>query len=360
MSKEELAALRSEIDRVDHEIVKLLSKREDIAKEIGMTKRKDGLNVRDAQREKKVADRMISLAKALGADRDTTKQLARLLMADAVRVQKEKDGTPLEGTSALVVGGAGRMGGWMCRYLSNRGATVKVWDPKGRRTGYSNVRMLAPAAEASDTVVVASPLGASAQDLKMVLDAGPTGLVFDVCSVKSHIAGQLRQAAANGVDIASAHPMFGPKAASPNGLNVVVCDCGSKSAAERTRNLFRQGGAKVTYLYLEEHDRMMAYILGLSHLTALLFSGSLRSSDKPASELGEVQGTSFARLAELAREVSCESRRVYHDIQAMNPHTKEMVEGMERALLELKEAAVQSDHDMFKRLMDSAQEQLER
>lgn len=360
MTKDELASLRSEIERVDQEIVRLLSRREDIAKEIGLTKRRDGLKVRDVQREKRVVGKMLSLASAVGADRDTTRQLSRLLLADAVRVQKGITGRPLEGKEALVVGGAGRMGGWMCRYLSNRGAAVKVWDPRGRRTGYSNIRMLAPSAEASDMVVIASPLGTSAQELRMVLDTCPTGLVFDVCSVKSHIAGQLRQAAATGLQVASAHPMFGPGAASPKGLNVVVCDCGSKDAAVRTKDLFRQGGAKVTFLYLEEHDRMMAYILGLSHLTALLFAGSLGSSDKPASELCDVQGTSFGRLAELAREVSGESRRVYHDIQVMNPHTREMVEAVERALAELKEATLQADHDMFTRLMDSAHERLER
>lgn len=360
MSKEELAALRSEIEKVDREIVRLLSRREDVAREIGLTKRRDGLKVRDPQREKKVVDKMLSLAKALRADRDTTKQLSKLLIADATRVQKDEGDAPLKGENALVVGGAGRMGGWMCRYLSNRGAAVKVWDPRGRRSGYSNVRIVAPAVQAADIVVVASPLGASAQELRTVLDAGPTGLVFDVCSVKSHIAGQLRQAAANGFEVASAHPMFGPKVPSPKGLNVVVCDCGSKEAARRTRDIFRLGGAKVTYLYLEEHDRMMAYILGLSHLTALMFCGSLGSSDKAVSELSEVQGTSFGRLAGLAREVSGESRRVYHGIQVMNPHTKEMVEAMERALMELKEAALQPDHDMFTRLMDSAQERMEK
>lgn len=115
----------------------------------------------------------------------------------------------------------------------------------------------------------------------------------------------------------------------------------------------------VSELYLEEHDRMMAYILGLSHMTALMFGTALASSGRKSSELATAQGTSFGKLAELAKDVSCESRRVYHDIQALNPHTREMVEAAEHALQQLKQAALAQDHDMFISLMESARRQME-
>lgn len=351
--------MRAEIDRVDRELVRLLSRRQDVAREIGLTKRKDGIKLRDQERERKVVARMVSLAGSLGADKKLAKDAAKLLIADAVAVQKEQEKLPFEGAKALVVGGSGSMGGWACRFLSNRGAKVKVWDPRGKRQGYPNAKALAAAVAESDIVVIASPLGVCPDELKLVLDACPKGLVIDLCSVKSHISGTLRLAAASGVMIASVHPMFGPKAPSPKGLNVVICDCGSREATTRAKELFAGAGAMVTELYLEEHDRMMAYVLGLSHLTALLFGGSLMSSGRKTSELREVQGTSFGRIVELTKEVSGESKRVYHDIQALNPHTKEMVEAAERALQELKEAALSPDHDMFIRLMESTRQQME-
>lgn len=359
MTKQELDALRSEIDRIDLELVRLLSKREDVAREIGLTKRKDGLKVRDPERERKVVQKMVSLAGRLGADKKLAKEAAKLLIADAVAVQKEQPELPLEGTKVLVVGGSGSMGGWTCRFLSNRGAKVKVWDPRGKRQGYTNVKALAPAAAESDIIVIASPLGACPEELRLVLDAAPKGIVMDFCSVKSHISGTLRLAAASGVKVASVHPMFGPRAATPKGLNVVLCDCGSREATDRAKRLFGGAGAIVSELYLEEHDRIMAYILGLSHMTALMFGTALVSSGKKASELAGVQGTSFNRLSEVAKDVSGESKRVYHDIQALNPHTREMVEAAERALQQLKEASLTTDHDMFISLMESARRQME-
>jgi len=359
MSKQELDDLRSEIDRIDRELVHLISRRRDVAREIGLTKRKDGVKLRDAARERKVVDKMAALAASLGGDKRLAKEAARLLIAEAVTVQKEKSALPLEGTTALVVGGAGNMGGWACRFLSNRGAKVKVWDPRGRRSGYSNVKTLAPTVSGSDITVIASPLGLASQELKLVLDEAPKGLVLDICSVKSHISGQLRLAAAGGLQVASVHPMFGPRAASPRGLNVVVCDCGCREATAQAKQLFADAGANVAELYLEEHDRMMSYILGLSHLTALLFGTTLASSGKSTSELRDIQGTSFARLADIAKEVSVESRRVYHDIQSLNPHTREMVEAAERALQGLKEAALDAEHDRFISSMESARRQME-
>ncbi len=359
MTKQELDVLRAEIDSIDRELVKLLSRREDVAREIGLTKRKDGLKVRDPEREKKVVAKMVSLAGSLGADKRLTKEAVRLLIAHAVAVQKETPQLPLAGTKALVVGGSGNMGRWTCRFLSNRGAKVKVWDPRGRHQGYSNAKTLGAAVTESDIIIVASPLGVCCEELRMVLDSHPEGLVMDICSIKSHLSSTLRMAAAGGIKIVSVHPMFGPKAPSPKGLNVVVCDCGSREATDRAKKMFSESGARVSELYLEEHDHMMAYILGLSHLMALTFGTALRSSGKKTSELKDIQGTSFAKLAELAREVSNESRRTYHDIQALNPQTRHMVEAAERALMELKEASASADHDMFISLMQSAKQQME-
>lgn len=359
MTKQELDALRSEMDRIDKELVALLSRRGEVAREIGLTKRKDGLKLRDPAREKKVIAKMASQAGALGADKRLAKEAAKLLISDAVAIQKATTELPLEGKKALVVGGAGHMGGWTCRFLSNRGAKVRVWDPRGKRPGYPRAKAFEAAVSDSDIIVVASPLGVCQEELRKVVEAEPRGVVMDICSVKSHISSTLRMAAANGVKVASVHPMFGPRAASPKGLNVIVCDCGSREATETARRLFKGSGAKVVELYLEEHDRLMAYILGLSHLTALMFGAATSSSGKKASELRGVQGTSFAKLAELAEEVSGESRRTYYCIQALNPHTREVFEAAERALCELKEAAASSDHEKFTSLMESTRQHME-
>lgn len=359
MTRSELRALREEVDRIDAEIVSLAARRRRVAREIGLVKSKDGIAVRDKKREAAVAEDMERRARKAGLSPGTGRAVAKALVSDGVSSQKERRPQPLAGRKALVVGGAGKMGEWTGRFLSCRGAEVSVWDPRGKLQGYPNVKRPEDEARKADMVVIASPLGVARDELRKIIDAGPRGLVFDLCSVKSHIAVDLRRAAGQGLKVTSVHPMFGPRAPSPEGLNVIVCGCGCAGADKAAAALFSGAGAKVSRLSLEEHDELMAYALALPHVTALLFGGTLRASRRGLPELASAGGTSFARLLSLAREVSGESRRVYHDIQSLNPNTRRALEAVERTLSELRDAALDGDPRAFGRIMDDERKYLE-
>ena len=359
LTREEILSLRREVDRIDAEIIRLIARRAEATSEIGLTKKKDKLKVRDAEREKQVLDHASELAQSLGLDPTRVTELFKQMISESARAQRAVKTGDLAGKSALVVGGSGRMGRWACRLLSNRGATVKAFDSRGEVVGYETVPNIADHAKKADIVVIASPLGAVPNDLKAVLDCGPDGLVFDVCSVKSHIAGLLREANVRGIRIASIHPMFGPSAPSPRGRTVLVCDFGSDDASKETYNLFSSWGARTIMIELDEHDRLMAYVLGLSHLSSLMFAGSARRSGEKVSGLREVQGPTFEKLATLSREVVGESRRVYHDIQFLNPNTRQMIAAMEEAFKELRSASLDPNPKAFAKLIDADREYLE-
>lgn len=359
MTREELLALRKEVDRIDAEIVRLIARRADATAEIGLTKKKEKMKVRDVEREKQVLDQVADISQSLGMDPTRTRELFRQMISESLRMQKGARPKDLDGKTVLIVGGAGRMGRWACRFLSNRGATVRVYDPRGELDGYENVGSLRDHAKNADIVVIASPLGAAPEDLKAVIDCGPDGLVFDICSVKSHIAALLREANVRGIKIASIHPMFGPGVPSLKGRNVLICDFGSDDANKETYNLFSAWGARTIMIELDEHDRLMVYVLGLAHLTSLLFAGSARRSGERLAGLREVQGPTFGKLAAISKEVVNESRRVYHDIQSLNPNSKQMIAAMEDAFRELKSAALDPDPKRFAKIVDADKEYME-
>jgi chorismate mutase/prephenate dehydrogenase len=359
VTSKEMGALRSEIEKIDSDILELIARRAEVSREIGLTKAKDGLETRDRSREKAVIAQFAKRAKLLGVGTRLANDVAKLLISDSVSIQEAGVERPLVGKTALVVGGAGRMGEWFCRFLSNRGAEVAIWDPRGRLRGYESLKTMEWAAASSDIVVIASPLGVASSELEIVLDSSPAGLVFDLCSVKSHIAAQLREAAAGGFLISSIHPMFGPKACSPKGKNVIVCDCGSKEANDRVSQIFSSAGSHVSFTSLDTHDELMAYVLGLSHLCSLVFAGTIRASGKDIAQLRNVQGPSFKRMSSMALELSNESKRVYHDIQALNPNTRKVVSSMEQVLRELEKASLDADPARFAEIMRSNGEYLE-
>lgn len=359
MTKRELASLRAEIERIDSELVQLIGERREVSREIGLVKQKEGAQVRDRARESEVVSHLARKALQVGADSRLASRIGRELIEDSVKTQQIPQKLPLRGEKALVVGGAGRMGEWTCRFLSDRGAEVAVWDPRGRLAGYTNLKSIDEGAEGSDMIVIASPLGACASDLEAVLESSPKGLIFDLCSVKSHIARALTTAARKGFNITSVHPMFGPSAPSPRNRNVLVCSCGCKGADEKAAELFAKSGANVSVIGLEKHDEMMAYVLGLSHLCAMLFGTTLQRAGRPIGAYSKAEGPSFRKLSKMARELSGESKRVYHDIQTLNPNTRELIESMEHVLGELKRAALDKDHAKFGAIMESNREYLE-
>jgi len=336
-----------------------MARRADATSEIGLTKKKDAMKVRDVEREKQVLDQVGDLAQSLGLDPTKTSDLFRQMIAGSVRAQRANKPSDLAGKSALVVGGSGRMGRWICRLLSNRGVAVKVHDPRGDVGGYETVSSIAEHAKKADIVSIASPLGAVPGDLKAVLDSGPDGLVFDVSSIKTHIAPLLREANVRGIRIASIHPMFGPSAPSPKGRNVLVCDFGSDDASKETYDLFSSWGARTIMIELDEHDRLMAFVLGLSHFTSIMFAGTARRSGEKISGLREIQGPTFEKLANLSRDVIGESRRVYHDIQSLNPNTRQMIAAMEEAFKELRSASLDMNPKPFSKMIDADREYME-
>jgi prephenate dehydrogenase/chorismate mutase len=359
MTKRELETLRAEISRIDSDIVGLVALRNDVSREIALVKRKDRLPIKSSGREKEVAEGYIRAGRAMGVGADAASRIARCLISESVRTQSQTASDALKGERALVAGGSGRMGAWMCGFLSNRGADVRIWDPRGTLRGYKSERTLSDFARKADLMVLASPLGACPEELDMIVDLAPEGVVFDICSVKSHIAGRLRKAAKDGVLVTSAHPMFGPGVASPKGRNVLVCGCGCAKADRLVSGIFSSAGASVSRVRLERHDALMAYVLGLSHLCVLLFAVSARRSGIKAEELRRAQGPSFKKLSRMAHELSNESRRVYHDIQSLNPNTRGMVESMEAALADLREAALVDEPTRFGKIMDSNRDYLE-
>jgi chorismate mutase / prephenate dehydrogenase len=336
---------------VDASIISLIARRLEIAREIGLTKLKAGIEIRDTSREDAVVREANERADAMGLRDGLVAAIVKMLIDEAVQVQLESEDTYLRGRRALVIG-SGRMGAWTARFLSNRGARVSIYDPRGELEGYENVPSVDRSARDADIIVVAGPLGTADQDLRELLEAKPSGVVFDLCSVKAHIRGTLLDGVSKGFKITSVHPMFGPGSITPKGQNVIICSCGSAEADTVARELFESSGAAVAEVPLDDHDRLIAQVLGAPHLCALLFGRAISSSAASPQELDSVQGPSFSTLGRLTGGISKESRRVYHDIQRLNPHTAEMIRAVEEALQELKAAALCDDPAGWAKVMD--------
>jgi chorismate mutase/prephenate dehydrogenase len=359
----DLKALRDQLDSVDARFIQLAAERQRIVAEIGRFKRAQGRQVRDFARERQVLERAADNARAAGLDPALGQELLRQLIEASLAAQ-EQDRVRAEaggsGRSALVIGGGGRMGRWFAQFLDSQGFQVTVADPAGCPDAFPSVADWRSLPLDHDLVVVAAPLRASADLLVELAAHRPRGVVFDLGSLKSPLAAGFAALREAGVRVASVHPMFGPSANVLAGRHVIFVDLGDAQATAEVRALFAQTMATGVEMSLDDHDRLMGFVLGLSHALNISFFTALAESHEMAERLDRASSTTFDRQLAIARGVAGENPHLYFEIQHLNAHGGEALAALEGALGKVLAAIRAGDEAAFVRIMDAGRGYLER
>jgi chorismate mutase/prephenate dehydrogenase len=329
-----LDRLRRRIRNLDAALLGLVAERMELAREVGRAKRERGVPLRDYEVEKRVLSRAAESAESLGVAPALARELMAQLVEESCRLQEVEHYSAFAGEaeSALIVGGAGRMGRWLARFLESQGHRVRVHDPAADAGGPPVEPDLERGLADASIVFVATPLERVAASIDEVTAAGFRGVVCDVASLKEHLRPALERALARGARPASIHPMFGPAARTLSDKVVVLCDCGAPEATERVAGLFRETAVSLVPLSLERHDRIAAHVLGASHLVSLVFARALATSGLSHDELAAVGSTTFRNQMATTAGVVRESPELYYSIQRLNPFTSDVHRGLAAAL----------------------------
>lgn len=333
---EQLEDVRERIRDIDAEIVELIDERVEAARRAGDLKREQGVGVRDYDVERAVVQRWRGLFEDEDLDGEMGEQLARLLIAEALRVQ-ERDGLrPVKGNRgrALIVGGAGQMGAWLAHFMNGVGYEVIVHDIAGPLEGFAYTTDARGTAENCDVVIVSTP-PAETQDVLEGL-VGVDALVMDVASLKTPIEEQLTEMAED-QPVTSVHPLWGPGTRVLSDKNVLVLDCGHEEANEEAIELFELSAANVVEMPLDAHDPAMALTLNLPHALNLAYAEVLADSGQAFEELAVCGGPTFLKQTDVAAEVANENPQLYHQIQALNAESPRIYEALHDAIDRLAE-----------------------
>ena len=298
-----------------------------------------------------------------GLDPDVAERLlTTLIEASLTRQETERVALSArgEGRRALVVGGAGRMGRWLVRFLDSQGFDVTVADAAVDGDGVNVFSDWREAPLDVDLIVVAAPIDASRRIIEELALLRPAGLLFDVASIKAPLVGALRRAAEAGLKICSVHPMFGPDTRLLAGHHVLLADCGNAGAVRQARALFDETMAALVEVSLDEHDRLMAWVLGLSHALNVAFGAALADSDVGADQLAAISSTTFQRQLDIATDVAAENPELYFEIQRLNPYEGTMLAALRRSLETLEASVLEGDSKSFVGLMQRGADWTER
>jgi chorismate mutase/prephenate dehydrogenase len=102
---------------------------------------------------------------------------------------------------------------------------------------------------------------------------------------------------------------------------------------------------------LDDHDRLIAYVLGLSHAVNIAFFTALAGSGEAAPRLVRLSSTTFDAQFDVAAKVASESPALYFEIQRLNEYGAESLEALSWAVERLRKLVETGDAAGFEQMM---------
>ena len=162
-----------------------------------------------------------------------------------------------------------------------------------------------------------------------------------------------------GCRICSVHPMFGPDEIGLSGRQILFVDVGHGDAVAEARALFAHTAANCVDLTLDEHDEVMAWVLGLSHMVNIAFASALADSGEAVPLLQSISSSTFNAQLQVAAQVVSENPHLYYEIQQGNDRTPAVIERFRSSLEQLAGAVTSGDEATFTAAMESANRRIQ-
>ncbi|SDW46472.1 prephenate dehydrogenase [Lutibacter oricola] len=221
----------------------------------------------------------------------------------------------------LVVVGLGLIGGSLARDLKlrmdykvygvdnninhiNKAIELGIIDEEGS---------LNDVADAS-VVIVAVPVNVMPEVIKKVLDkVGLETLVFDVGSVKNEICKAVEYHP-NRKNFVAAHPLAGTEFSGPEAAILdlfddkvnIICEADKTDwrILDNAISLFKKLNMHIKMMNPVEHDRHIAYVSHLSHVSSFMLGKTVLEIEKNEQAIFDMASTGFASTVRLAKSSS--------------------------------------------------------
>jgi len=203
--------------------------------------------------------------------------------------------------------------------------------------------------ELSDLVILATPVDVALRLILEILDRlGPQTVVMDVGSTKGALCQIAGPHSKRGQFVAS-HPIAGkefsgPEAAFPGLFKdkiALICDKGNSSehALDVVRSIYIQCGSKIIEMDPVEHDRHLAYVSHLSHISSFTLGLTVLDIEKDEKNISMLAGSGFESTVRLAKS----SPEMWGPIFLQN--SKDLKKALDEYILHLQDFRKMIDDD---------------
>jgi len=163
----------------------------------------------------------------------------------------------------------------------------------------------------ADFVIVSVPVDVALTVLPKVLDAiGNNTIVFEVGSTKIPIC----EAVANHPkrrNFIATHPIAGTEFSGPSaaikglfqGKTNIICEVEKTTfkLQEKALDLFKSMGMRIRYMDPKSHDKHIAYVSHLSHISSFMLGKTVINKEKDEQDIFDMAGSGFESTVRLAK-----------------------------------------------------------
>lgn len=234
----------------------------------------------------------------------------------------------MAGMHVTVVGASGKMGTWFTRYFLKQKHRVFVHDinkdglKKLRKFGANIVDDLKFTIMNSDVVILCVPINATKRVMLqvakyMMIDA----TLIEISSIKHEAHRTLSEVARlYKLNPLCIHPLFGPGANSIKGMKIALAPVfDAHKELRNARKLF--DGASFVTVDVDDHDKIIAVVLGLTHLTNAILAKIL-SDERELGRFKEVAGTTYKVQSMLTESIMNDDTDLFTSLIMSNSYTR--------------------------------------
>jgi len=265
-----------------------------------------------------------------------------------------------------IIGGSGKMGRWFASFLSAEGKEVIIigreqqkLEKTAAELGISFSTDIKNAGQA-DAVIVSVPVDCFEDVIRQLSPyTHPQQVILDVTSVKTLPVEAMQQHISKG-KVLGTHPVFGPGARSLANQNFVLTPTNEqeKELALKVEAYLKERGASVRLMTPQQHDDMMAVILGLAHYIAIVSADTISDFER-LKDMEAVGGITYKVLLTLVESVISEDPSLYASLQMNLPRLPHYQQLFQQKGEEWAELVRQQDKQQFIQRMKEIRKKLE-
>jgi chorismate mutase/prephenate dehydrogenase len=335
-----LKVLRDEIDNIDSQLVKLLTKRLAVTTKVGELKSTNGMPIFDPEREAALISKRREQAQQAGFNGDLIEDILRRLMRDSY-VSQDASGYQCINPSCkkvVVVGGKGQLGGVFVDLFQRSGYQVAIIE----KEDWPNSEAIL--VEAS-LVIVAVPIRLTSMVINHLNNLPKDCILADFTSVKESPLYEMMKAHQG--PVVGLHPMFGPDVTGLIKQTIIVCDGREKEQYQWLLKQFQVWGAKIYQVSAHEHDEAMSMVQVMRHFSTIAYGYHLMAEGADIENLVNMSSPIYRLELIMVGRLFAQDPILYSDIIFANPDNITMMKRFAYRFLELLEDVELGDKEAF-------------